>query len=482
MSTIKQISSKLDQLGLSHSGTKDILLDRLRSHLETLTISELVKLCPPDFKKKSKKADLISDLLITELELLSSNDSQSSNAETKNSNNVKSQTTTTSTTTTTTTSLVDAKKQKSHSTTITTITSSTTTPPVDTKKSESLTAKKLKSEITSSKLQEKLVFLSLAKTGTKNVLLERLKTHLESLKVAELRELCPNSIVKSGLGKCDLVDELIFCDESFKSSQNETESSQKVTISVSKLQEKLVFLGLTKTGTKDVLIERLKNHLESLKVADLRELCPESIAQLVLCKSDLVDELVFCDDLFQSSKNEQKVKIVNDVSNLPAQIPKKVREDVWDRWIGAEKGLIKCPLCQTNEIKQGACNGWDCAHVIARSKGGLVTIDNLRVICKGCNSSMSNKDMVTYCAFYSGAHERLKLVETISDQKVQIEIQTLSANANIIITQTDINNEPNDQISTPISELVNKTCILNDVKPNTLNELIDKEKDTKLLN
>jgi 5-methylcytosine-specific restriction endonuclease McrA len=91
------------------------------------------------------------------------------------------------------------------------------------------------------------------------------------------------------------------------------------------------------------------------------------------------------------------------------RIPKKLRIDVWNKYIGAKKGLVQCPLCLENEIQQGSCNGWDAGHVIPEANGGETTIDNLRVICKGCNSSMHKKHMKEYCGHYPGAIDRLKL-------------------------------------------------------------------------
>jgi hypothetical protein len=90
---------------------------------------------------------------------------------------------------------------------------------------------------------------------------------------------------------------------------------------------------------------------------------------------------------------------------------KKVRIDVWNTWIGAEVGVTKCPLCNLTDIQQGACNGWDCAHVVPKCAGGETTIDNLRPTCKGCNSSMAGKDLREFCKFYPGSLERLSLIE-----------------------------------------------------------------------
>ena len=47
---------------------------------------------------------------------------------------------------------------------------------------------------------------------------------------------------------------------------------------------------------------------------------------------------------------------------------------------------------------------------VFKCRGGDETIDNLRVICKGCNSSMATINMIDFCKnHYTGSKERLKL-------------------------------------------------------------------------
>lgn len=71
-------------------------------------------------------------------------------------------------------------------------------------------------------------------------------------------------------------------------------------------------------------------------------------------------------------------------------IPHVMRIDVWDKWIGKEKGIAKCMCCNKRDIEQ---LNFECGHVVAESNGGEMSIDNLRPICKPCNQSMSTKNM-----------------------------------------------------------------------------------------
>ena len=73
-------------------------------------------------------------------------------------------------------------------------------------------------------------------------------------------------------------------------------------------------------------------------------------------------------------------------------IPKALREQVWIKHIG-KKFSAKCTI--------GWCNNtispfeYHCAHIIAESKNGPTSLDNLVPTCSKCNLSMGNKYTVT---------------------------------------------------------------------------------------
>lgn len=69
-------------------------------------------------------------------------------------------------------------------------------------------------------------------------------------------------------------------------------------------------------------------------------------------------------------------------------IPYALRQQVWLKNIG-EKFEGKC-ITNWCGNKINVFN-YECGHNIPRSKGGLLTIDNLFPICRQCNSSMGNK-------------------------------------------------------------------------------------------
>ena len=72
------------------------------------------------------------------------------------------------------------------------------------------------------------------------------------------------------------------------------------------------------------------------------------------------------------------------------QIPKKVKQLVWNTYIGEEKGVAQCLCCDTTKISQ---MDFTCGHIQSEANGGSTSVDNLKPICALCNSSMGTKNM-----------------------------------------------------------------------------------------
>ena len=70
-----------------------------------------------------------------------------------------------------------------------------------------------------------------------------------------------------------------------------------------------------------------------------------------------------------------------------------IREQIWDKWIGKDKGTAICPICETNEIRQ---THYIAGHIIAVANGGEDTVDNIRPICNKCNLYMEVMNMDEY--------------------------------------------------------------------------------------
>lgn len=80
-------------------------------------------------------------------------------------------------------------------------------------------------------------------------------------------------------------------------------------------------------------------------------------------------------------------------------IPKNLRDLCWYSWIGNTVASAKCICCERIEIRM---NSFECGHVIAESKGGTMSVYNLRPICAACNKSMGSENLADFkrrCGF-----------------------------------------------------------------------------------
>lgn len=80
-----------------------------------------------------------------------------------------------------------------------------------------------------------------------------------------------------------------------------------------------------------------------------------------------------------------------------SRIPAAVREQVWNRYVGREVGLTKCPVCLERDLTPFH---FHCGHIVADAAGGATTVENLRPICGACNLSMGTMNMGVYQQTY----------------------------------------------------------------------------------
>lgn len=86
------------------------------------------------------------------------------------------------------------------------------------------------------------------------------------------------------------------------------------------------------------------------------------------------------------------------------KIPKKVRDDVWNQYIGVNKAQHPCLCC--NKTILDKAGGWEAGHYISsynlqqQGKPDDISVTNLRPICSGCNKSMGTKNMEDYKQTY----------------------------------------------------------------------------------
>jgi len=77
-----------------------------------------------------------------------------------------------------------------------------------------------------------------------------------------------------------------------------------------------------------------------------------------------------------------------------AKVPKAVHDSVWKKYMG-NKTNGKCYCCELETIN---FFNFEVGHNKARIKGGSDAIENLRPICKTCNTSMATQSIESFRA------------------------------------------------------------------------------------
>ena len=83
-----------------------------------------------------------------------------------------------------------------------------------------------------------------------------------------------------------------------------------------------------------------------------------------------------------------KIEIKNKYKKGKKQhIPKKLKNIIWDKYVGKERGIGHCYCCN-EEIDS---KNFEAGHIIPEARGGPTNEGNLRPICSCCNKSMGEK-------------------------------------------------------------------------------------------
>jgi len=124
------------------------------------------------------------------------------------------------------------------------------------------------------------------------------------------------------------------------------------------------------------------------------------------CSEEEVNQLI---KLFSTKQPTRKTIVKKSspkksISNKSTQtkrrkrIPKQLRIDVWNHYIGEDKRKGNCYVCK----KIIDITNFECGHNIADANGGETKLYNLRTICKGCNRSMGTMNLELYKETYYG--------------------------------------------------------------------------------
>jgi hypothetical protein len=89
----------------------------------------------------------------------------------------------------------------------------------------------------------------------------------------------------------------------------------------------------------------------------------------------------------------EKIIKTSKILKTKKSIPKKIKNDSWNTYIGNDKSSALCLCCRNTKISM---NDFTAGHIISEKNGGIMTVENIVPICNQCNLSMSSKNMDKY--------------------------------------------------------------------------------------
>jgi hypothetical protein len=141
--------------------------------------------------------------------------------------------------------------------------------------------------------------------------------------------------------------------------------------------------------------DKLKNKLNSKKDESSKDESSKDESSKDESKKDesKKDESKKDESKKDESKKDDKEK---KVKKPKEKIPVSVKNTLWSQHFpNVLEGKCKC--CQTEVISR---NNFDCGHIISEKEGGKIHLDNLKPICRSCNSSMGTQNMTDYMKKY----------------------------------------------------------------------------------
>jgi hypothetical protein len=141
--------------------------------------------------------------------------------------------------------------------------------------------------------------------------------------------------------------------------------------------------------------EKAKKDQAVLKkvVAQLEQARSEAAAAVVAAAKKKADELADISMEKEGSETSDPLHVRR------KNIPKHVKTLVWNKYVGSTVAEASCMCCREAKI---TCRSFHCGHVIAESKGGNMTINNLRPVCADCNLSMGTRSMNEFTQEFFG--------------------------------------------------------------------------------
>ena len=137
--------------------------------------------------------------------------------------------------------------------------------------------------------------------------------------------------------------------------------------------------------------DKLKKKLNAKKVESKKEESKtEEPKKEETKKTEKKPKDILVEEIKEEVEKEKKVK------KTKQKIPPSVKNALWSHYF--ESSLQgNCQCCKTEVISR---NNFDCGHIISEKEGGEVTLDNLKPICRSCNSSMGTMNMNDFIKKY----------------------------------------------------------------------------------
>lgn len=103
--------------------------------------------------------------------------------------------------------------------------------------------------------------------------------------------------------------------------------------------------------------------------------------------------------VIKNTETVESLQVEKAVHIKRKKIPKHIKTLVWKEYMGDNITIGKCVCCKKENIE---ITNFHCGHVIAESKGGDLTIKNLRPVCAPCNLSMGTRSMNEFSIEFFG--------------------------------------------------------------------------------
>ena len=116
------------------------------------------------------------------------------------------------------------------------------------------------------------------------------------------------------------------------------------------------------------------------------------------------EEIIKIKEKYKVLKEKVRNKYKNRKNSRKQHIPKKLKNMIWDKYVGKEKGMGRCYCCN-EEIDS---KNFEAGHIIPEARGGPTNAENLRPICSCCNKSMGTQNMDEFMAKYMSPKSKKK--------------------------------------------------------------------------